>query len=177
MEDSVRGDHARFDGMEFRIESLNPTEIDRVHDAVIALHHHEVAVQPSLGSAPARDDASYWEHYRSRFAERYEAGNGIFYAAINDAGAVLGFIYAIERDGLDGYENTAKMGYVEEIAVLDSARKHGVGRALMDAARDEFRRRGYSHFELSSVPGNESARAFYARLGMQPAAVLMIGDV
>ena len=80
-------------------------------------------------------------------------------------GRLLGFIYAIERDGLAGYENSEKMGYVEEIAVLDSARKLGVGRALMEAARDEFRRRGYSHFELSSVPGNESARAFYARLG------------
>lgn len=168
---------ARFGGMEFRIETLGPSEIDRVRDAVLALHRHEVAVQPKLGSAPARDDVAYWEHYRSRFAERYAAGNGLFYAAVDDSGAALGFIYAIERDGLDGYENSAKMGYVEEIAVLDSARKFGVGRALMDAARNEFRRRGYSHFELSSVPGNESARAFYARLGMQPAAVLMIGDV
>lgn len=163
--------------MDFRIEKLEPDDIDRLEELVLALHHHEVAVQPNLGSAPARDDAAYWDHYRSTFGERYRAGNGFCYVAVDDDGNYLGFIYAIERDGLAGYENTDLMGYVEEIAVLDSARKLGIGRALMDAARAEFRRRGYSHFELSSVPGNESARAFYARLGMQPAAVLMIGDV
>lgn len=163
--------------MNFRIEQLAPSEIDRVRDAVLALHHHEVAVQPMLGSAPARDDATYWEHYRSRFAQRYEDGNGLFYVAVDDNGSSLGFVYAIERDGLDGYENPAKMGYIEEIAVLDSARKFGIGRALIEAARDEFRRRGYSHMELSTVPGNEDARAFYARVGFENAAVLMIADV
>lgn len=162
--------------MELRIEEIPATEIDRLKELVIALHHHEVAVQPQLGSARARDDAAYWEHYRSTFAERYRAGDGFCYVAADDDGQLLGFIYAIERDGLAGYENSEKMGYVEEIAVLESARKLGVGRALMDAARAEFRRRGYSHFELSSVPGNEAARAFYSRVGMQPAAVLMIGD-
>lgn len=163
--------------MRFRIEEFPASDIDRLEELVIALHHHEVAVQPNLGSAQARDDATYWEHYRSTFAERYHAGNGFCYVAESDDGRLLGFIYSIERDGLAGYENSEKMGYVEEIAVLESARKLGVGRALMDAARAEFRRRGYSHFELSSVPGNEAARAFYSRVGMQPAAVLMIGDV
>lgn len=163
--------------VEFRIEEMPATEIDRLEELVIALHHHEVAVQPMLGSAPARDDAAYWEHYRSTFAERSAVGNGFTYVAVADDGLLLGFVYSIERDGLAGYENSAKMGYVEEIAVLESARMLGVGRALLDAARAEFRRRGYSHFELSSVPGNEQAREFYARLGMEPAAVLMIGDV
>lgn len=163
--------------VKFRIEEIPATDIDRLEELVIALHHHEVAVQPRLGSAPARDDTTYWEHYRSTFVERYNAGNGFCLVAVADDGRLLGFIYSIERDGLAGYENTDKMGYVEEISVLESARKLGVGRALMDAARDEFRRRGYSHFELSSVPGNEQARAFYTRLGLEPAAVLMIGDV
>lgn len=163
--------------MKFRIEELRPDEIDRVFDAVIALHHHEIAVQPNLGSAPARDDQTYWEHYRARFAARYESGNGCFYAALDDEGSALGFIYAIERDGLDGYENSERMGYIEEIAVLDSARRLGIGRALIEAARDEFRRRGCSHMELSTVPGNEDARAFYARIGFETAAVLMIADV
>ena len=163
--------------MAIRIESISPSEVEALHEAAVALHHHEVAVQPRLGGAAARDDADYWSLYSERFAEWFAHGHGFCFAARDDSGRVIGFVFCTEREGLAAYDTGEKIGYVEEIAVLESARKSGVGRDLMDAARSVFRERGYIHFELSTVPGNDSAREFYTKLGLAPAAQLMIGDV
>ncbi len=161
--------------MTVTIEEIGPEQIERARELMLVLHRHEMAVQPKLGSARGRSDEAFWAHYSGGFARWYAQG-GIALLAIRDEQAV-GFLFATERDGLFGFESSERIGYVEDIAVLDSTRGLGIGRALMDAARERFRARGYSHFELSSVPGNEDARAFYRRLGLEPAAMLMIGDV
>jgi GNAT superfamily N-acetyltransferase len=160
--------------MQLTIEQIGPDAVDRARELMLVLHRHELAVQPALGSAPGRSDAAFWEHYRSGFARWWEGGGFALIAVVD--GRDVGFLFATEREGLFGYESSARIGYVEDIAVLEDIRGGGVGRALIEAARERFRARGYSHFELSSVPGNEDARAFYRRLGLQPAAVLMIGD-
>lgn len=160
--------------VELTIEEIGPTAIDRAREPMIVLHQHEIDVQSGLGSAAARNDDEFWEHYRGGFA-RWYADGGIALIALVD-GRDVGFLFATERDGLFGYKSSERIGYVEDIAVLPELRGAGVGRALMDAVRERFRARGYSHFELSSVPGNEDARAFYRHLGLEPAAVLMIGD-
>lgn len=161
--------------MELKIEEVVPDQIERVRELMLTLHRHEIAVQPALGSAPGRSDDEFWAHYSGGFA-RWYADGGIALIAVVD-GRDAGFLFATEREGLFGFRSSERIGYVEDIAVLEADRGLGVGRALMDAVRARFRDRGYSHFELSSVPGNESARDFYRRLGLEPAAVLMIGDV
>lgn len=161
--------------MEITLEEIGPESIERARQLMLYLHQHEMAVQPSLGSAPQRSDEDFWDHYSGGFARWYAEGGFAALAVVD--GIDVGFIFCTEHDGLFGFHSSERIGYVEDIVVSPDARTGGVGRALMDAARVEFRARGYSHFELSSVPGNEDARAFYRRLGLEPAAVLMIGDV
>lgn len=160
--------------VDIHLEEITPDEIERARELMLVLHRHEMDVQPSLGSAPQRSDEEFWAHYSAGFARWHEDGGFAFIAVV--AGEDAGFIFCTEHEGLFGFHSSAKIGYVEDIVVSPDARTGGVGRALMDAARERFRERGYSHFELSSVPGNEDARAFYRRLGLEPAAVLMIGD-
>lgn len=164
--------------MEFELSDIGAGDIDLLKDAAISLHHHEAAVSPSLGGAAARDDESYWSFYRSHFAGWWADGDGFCLIARDlDGGEVLGFVFCVSTVGLAAYETSEKVGYVEEIAVIDRARGFGVGRALMDAACSRFRARGHSHYELSTVPGNDDARAFYTRLGMQPVAQKLIGEL
>lgn len=163
--------------MDFTLKEITPEQIELLREAGIALHRHEVEVQPRLGSAPARGDDDYWRHYVDRFADWFAKGRGFCFVAEDPDGAVIGFVFCTEREGLAAYNTGERIGYVEEIAVVDSARMLGVGRALMSAARERFVERGYSHFELSTVPGNDAARKFYSRLGLTPAAQLLIGDV
>lgn len=161
--------------MALAIEEIGPEAIERARELMLVLHRHEMSVQPRLGSAPGRTDDEFWSHYSGGFARWHKDGG--FALIASEDGRDVGFLFATEREGLFGFRSSEKIGYVEDIAVLPDSRGSGVGRALMDAARERFRTRGYSHFELSSVPGNEDARAFYRRLGLESAAVLMIGDV
>jgi ribosomal protein S18 acetylase RimI-like enzyme len=163
--------------VEFAVVEIDASAVERLREPALALHRHEIAVQPDLAGAPARDDDTYWSFYESRFADWMRDGNGFCFVAERADSAVLGFVFCVEREELAAYESAGPVGYVEEIGVVDDARRLGVGRALMDAARSRFKERGYSYFELSTVPGNDDARAFYERLGMQRAAVLMLGEV
>ena len=51
------------------------------------------------------------------------------------------------------------------IAVDPSARGRGVGKQLMAAAVEAFRRRGIERFKVAVWAGNEAANAFYQRCG------------
>ncbi|MBI4897211.1 MAG: GNAT family N-acetyltransferase [Actinobacteria bacterium] len=166
--------------MEFELIEIAPDRVELLRDALIELHRHESAVQPTLGHAPARADDDYWRLYAARFAEWHASGNGFCLAAVADRennDEALGFVFAVERQGDTAYDAGERIGYVEELAVLEQARHKGIGRALMAAAIERFRERGLASFKLSTVPGNDDARAFYSALGMAPAANLMIGRV
>lgn len=58
----------------------------------------------------------------------------------------------------------ATVGKVERVAVLDSYRGTGVGRALMDVLETEGRERGFESFLLHS---QTQAAGFYERLGYE----------
>ena len=118
-----------------------------------------------------RSDHEFWAHYADGFARWHEDGGFACIAVVD--GLDAGFIFCTEREGLFGYHSSPRIGYVEDIVVAPETRTAGIGRALMEAARSRFRERGYSHFELSSVPGNESARDFYRRLDLEPVKVMM----
>ena len=49
--------------------------------------------------------------------------------------------------------------------VASSAWRRGVGRALMDAALDDLRERGYTAAVVWSFADNDRANAFYERMG------------
>ncbi len=55
--------------------------------------------------------------------------------------------------------------YLEDLFVIESARKHGVGRALMAKLAAICVERGYQRLELQVLDWNP-AREFYHRLGM-----------
>jgi ribosomal protein S18 acetylase RimI-like enzyme len=54
---------------------------------------------------------------------------------------------------------------VQDIAVAESARGGGIGRALLDRVHDES---GCGVIQLAVLSANASAKAFYARLGFEP---------
>ncbi|MDX6605782.1 MAG: hypothetical protein QOD14_322 [Solirubrobacterales bacterium] len=53
--------------------------------------------------------------------------------------------------------------WVEDLAVSPEHRSQGVGKALLDGAKDWARERGASHLELDSADVREDAHRFYER--------------
>src|SRR5512132_2034659 len=62
--------------------------------------------------------------------------------------------------------NSVRFGprcWVEDLAVSPEHRSQGVGKALLDAAKDWARDRGASHLELDSADTRPDAHCFYER--------------
>lgn len=88
-------------------------------------------------------------------AERLGDG-GILLVAEGDHGAVVGFVHVLEYDG---------GAHLEQISVLPAFGGRGIGRALVEAAKEAVRGAGYDRLTLrtfSDVPWNAP---FYASAG------------
>jgi GNAT superfamily N-acetyltransferase len=86
-------------------------------------------------------------------------------------------VLVAEADGeLQGYvgcgtnrdhDAPAEAGEVRSMFVATNAWRRGVGRALMDAALDDLRERGYTTAVVWSFAANDRANAFYERMGFR----------
>jgi GNAT superfamily N-acetyltransferase len=56
-----------------------------------------------------------------------------------------------------------RRAWVEDLAVDPERRSQGIGKALLDAAKDWGRERGASHLELDSAVVRADAHRFYER--------------
>ena len=95
---------------------------------------------------------------------------GFVYGTQGDLRAVYGRFGAFWRGLCFAWlardiENRAFM--VDGIVVREEWRGKGVGAALIDAACDKARRKGYSHVRLDVVARNTRARALYTRMGFE----------
>jgi GNAT superfamily N-acetyltransferase len=85
-------------------------------------------------------------------------------AAADEAGAVgvcqLRYRYGIWYDAPDCW--------LEDLFVLQDARRLGVGRALADAALERARERGCRRIQLDVNEANPEALALYSSLGFDP---------
>ena len=108
------------------------------------------------GSVPPRWNA---EHARAAIAQAIEDPESAVLVA-EHRGELLGLCTAY----LD--MNSIRFGprcWVEDLAVSPEHRSQGVGKALLDAAKQWARDRGATHLELDSGDGRADAHRFYER--------------
>ena len=58
--------------------------------------------------------------------------------------------------------------FIDDLCVDEKARNKHVGHSLFDYVKEEAKRQGCYEIALNVWEGNDSARAFYDRLGMKP---------
>jgi GNAT superfamily N-acetyltransferase len=133
------------------IREALPEEVERV------LGMYEWLFAPP-GSVPPRWDA---EHARAAIAQAIEDPEAAVLVA-EHRGDLVGLCTAY----LD--LNSVRFGprcWVEDLAVNPDSRSQGVGKALLDAAKDWARERGATHLELDSGDDRLDAHRFYEREG------------
>ncbi len=82
-------------------------------------------------------------------------------------GAAVGCLHMLEDVDFFG----AKHAHISVVATTADAEGSGVGRALMEHAETWARRRGHTLLTLNVFAGNERARRFYERNGLEPEIV------
>jgi GNAT superfamily N-acetyltransferase len=101
---------------------------------------------------------------REHFARLREYPSYRVFVAETD-GTVAGTYALIILDNLA--KRGARAGVVEDVAVLPAFQGRGIGRAMMDHAREECRRAGCYKMTLSSNVAREGAHRFYDALGFE----------
>lgn len=123
-----------------------------------------VAAYDWLFAAPGSEPPG-WD--RERAAERLNAAiesrqAEVFVAEVDGAVAGICTVY----DDIDSVR-FGRRAWVEDLAVAPGRRSHGLGKALLDAAKDWAREHGASHLELDSAVPRVDAHRFYEREGAE----------
>lgn len=84
---------------------------------------------------------------------------------IDEGGEIVAFCQMVPSP--DPGDDPTTVGHITSIHVLPQLRGRGHGRALLDRAFAEFRRRGFAEVTLWVLDGNVSARRFYEGLGFR----------
>lgn len=100
-----------------------------------------------------------WKHIDQRFRET--DGIKVFVAvATQQPPLLIGFLaLSVVRSLTEGW------GIINDMAVLPTFQRRGVGAALLEAALRAAERHNLNHLLVSVERGNDRARAFYASLG------------
>ncbi len=91
------------------------------------------------------------------------------FVAVDDAGNVLGHLFCSVRDYVQVkvYKDFKSL-FIDDLCIEESARGQGVGKALYEFAIGYARENGCYDVTLNVWEGNNSARAFYEKMGMFP---------
>jgi GNAT superfamily N-acetyltransferase len=138
----------------------------------VELHHHHLQV--SEYRALVEDSRSSWAS-RLRWYRQILAEGGSYVTAENQRGRVLGYAMVAVADGPDDtFEVTGGIAEVVTLIVASDMRSAGLGRALLSAAEDIARDRGYDTVRIAVMSGNLRARSFYEARGYSVAEHVLL---
>ena len=134
-------------------------DTDAIASLLLELQNIHVIEYPERYRVMSVDEAT--ETVRSRFA-----GNESFYIVAEERETTLGYIYVqVLNMRATTFTPERKYAYICEIAVDGSARRTGIGRALIEATRKHCKRENIDGLELQVGGFNNIALAFFESVG------------
>ncbi len=124
------------------------------------------------GYAPWRDADRMLSTMEGFLIENLETSpeKGAMFIAQRSDGTPLGVVSVADHTNFTG----ERQAYLGELAVLEEAEGHGIGRVLVGAAERWAQDRGHTLLVLETGAANARARDFYARLGYQEESVRLV---
>ena len=113
-----------------------------------------VALWPDEASADSDAEMKEW----------HERRDARVFVALRPDGSVCGFVEAGTRAYAEGCE-TSPVGYIEGWYVAPDVRKHGYGRALLEAAEEWARSAGYTEMASDALLDNTVSHRAHERSG------------
>lgn len=106
--------------------------------------------------------ASDPEAARRFIHERFQKSESVIFLAEDESGRALGFVQLFPSFTS---VQARRLWILNDIYVTEEARGHGVGRALMEAAREHAVKTGAKRLTLETMDDNRKAWALYESLG------------
>lgn len=147
------------------IEALTPERAREAEHDLVVLLDDAVAGGASVGFLPPLDPVVARAYWRDTIAAVAAGRRVLLLAREGDAAVGTGQL------GFPAMPNGRHRAEVMKLMVLRSARRRGIGRALMLALEDEARRRGRTTLVLDTRQGDVSER-LYASLGWRLAGII-----
>ncbi len=144
-----------------RLEQLTSGELRGLSEVLIDCVQGGASVSFMLPMTPAKAEA-YWRGVEAGIA-RTEL---VLLAAEEPDGTIVGTVQLL----IDQPENQPHRGDLAKMLVRRSARRRGIGTALLTAAEREARQLGKTLLVLDTASGD--AERLYARGGWQPVGVI-----
>jgi GNAT superfamily N-acetyltransferase len=139
------------------LQSMGDREIQGLADVLIDCVEGGASVSFMLPLPRAKAEA-FWQGAAASLAR----GERIVVVAENGAGVIVGTVQVL----LNLPENQPHRGDVAKMLVHRSARRRGIGAALLTAAEKSARQAGRTLLVLDTVTGGDAER-LYSRLGWQ----------
>lgn len=141
------------------IESLTGIFWTNIRNEPAYISHGEIqmGIADDVGK-PAPEGRAKWAKYIAGKIGDPEAGVFI----CEEEGAIAGFtVVGIESDA------DRPFGVFYDIVIVPEFRKHGLGKALIEAGFRWFEEKGITDFYLESGIGNHNAHRFFERYGFK----------
>jgi GNAT superfamily N-acetyltransferase len=106
--------------------------------------------------------ASDPEAARRFIHERFQKSESVIFLAEDESGRALGFVQLFPSFTS---VQARRLWILNDLYVTEEARGHGVGRALMEAAREHAVKTGAMRLTLETMDDNRKAWALYESLG------------
>lgn len=150
---------------EYRSES----DMSDVRACLIELQDHERALEPALLEGAAMADA-----HLAVLVERCGAFDGRIFVAL-DTGSVVGVVCVWARVPPDGPDDLPfDHAYLSDLAVLETHRRRGIGRALLQQAEAFARERGATILRVGVRATNAIARGLYTSTGFTESRIELV---
>lgn len=153
--------------MEIKIRKAEKKDAPRLKELLetIAQLHHEG--RPDVYAAGSKYDVKDIE-------KKLKNKEELILVAVDETDTVLGYTMSKIYDVKGGGVLVAhKKMYIDDVCVDSAYRKHGIGRALMAATKEEAVRAGCHIAELNVWAFNENAVKFYESCGMKKQRMYM----
>ena len=149
------------------IRQAEKTDLPSLAALFRQLHAHHVRIKPESFRMPE----DQW------FSERINAilddGEMTVFVSVGEDGNLNGYA-AVRIMSVDSAERVPrKMCYIDCFAVVESARRKGIGTALFNEVKRFARKNGCGSIQLGVTAVNADAVRFYEKMGLVPRTVQM----
>jgi ribosomal protein S18 acetylase RimI-like enzyme len=154
------------------IRQAAPPDIDAVAQLWLELVSYHREIDPDLPPAAPKGAQRYARRLMDRLDDPLTR---VLVAEID--GAIVGYVLGMVVDLAPEMFMQTASGFLADIYVAAAHRRHGVGRALVDALTAWFKAQGLSYFEWHVAARNEDAVKFWQAVGGRAVMLRMRGEL